>query len=101
MTFMKTVDFSSIFVCLSTHKNMAICMYVTMSCFFLFSIIFIYIRYIAGQKEYEVELQFSSQLMSFPDRVKGAEEAVDGEQPIPGSSLSVDSGGNYTSNICQ
>ncbi|KAJ8020621.1 hypothetical protein HOLleu_40259 [Holothuria leucospilota] len=50
-------------------------------------------RYIAGQKEYEVELQFSSQLMSFPDRVKGAEEAVDGEQPIPGSSMSVDSAG--------
>ncbi|XP_071854026.1 uncharacterized protein [Apostichopus japonicus] len=54
-------------------------------------------RFIAGQKEYEVELQFSSQLMSFPDRVKGAEEAVDGEQPIPGSSLSVDSAGKIKS----
>ncbi|XP_077989963.1 uncharacterized protein LOC144444426 [Glandiceps talaboti] len=42
-------------------------------------------RYLAGQKEYEVELQFSSNILSFPDRVKGAEEPVDGEAPIPGS----------------
>lgn len=36
-------------------------------------------RYLSGQKEYEVELQFSSGLLSFPDRIVDAEEAVDGE----------------------
>lgn len=28
-------------------------------------------RYLAGQKEYEVELQFSSQILGFPDRIEG------------------------------
>ncbi|XP_076802649.1 uncharacterized protein LOC143446753 isoform X2 [Clavelina lepadiformis] len=37
-------------------------------------------RYLSGQKEYEVELQFSSALLSYPDRVQTAEEAVDGEK---------------------
>ncbi|XP_077967584.1 uncharacterized protein LOC144421905 [Styela clava] len=36
-------------------------------------------RYLSGQKEYEVELQFSSGLLSYPDRILDAEEAVDGE----------------------
>lgn len=37
-------------------------------------------RYLAGQKEYEVELQFSSGLLNAPDRVKTAEsETFDGE----------------------
>ncbi|XP_070533195.1 uncharacterized protein [Ptychodera flava] len=42
-------------------------------------------RYLAGQKEYEVELQFSSSIISFPDRTRGAEDPIDGEAPIPGS----------------
>lgn len=36
-------------------------------------------RYLSGQKEYEVELQFSSGLLSFPDRIIDAEDAIDGE----------------------
>ncbi|XP_041465232.1 uncharacterized protein LOC121415911 isoform X1 [Lytechinus variegatus] len=44
-------------------------------------------RYLAGQKEYEVELQFSSNLIGYPDRIKGAEEAIDGEEPVPGSQV--------------
>ncbi|XP_035825164.1 uncharacterized protein LOC101851493 [Aplysia californica] len=44
-------------------------------------------RYFAGQKEYEVELQFSSGLTGHPDRVKtGWEENRDGEEPEAGSS---------------
>jgi len=35
---------------------------------------------LSGQKEYEVELQFTSGLLSFPDRIHDAEEAVDGEK---------------------
>ncbi|XP_033640408.1 uncharacterized protein LOC117300735 [Asterias rubens] len=46
-------------------------------------------RYIAGHKEYEVELQFSSNLLSFPDRTKTAEEVVDGDEPILGSTADV------------
>ncbi|XP_072021333.1 uncharacterized protein [Amphiura filiformis] len=42
-------------------------------------------RYLVGQKEYEVELQFTSQLVNYPDRTKGAEEAIDGDAPIIGS----------------
>ena len=37
-------------------------------------------RYLSGQKEYEVELQFSSGLLSYPDRVVNSEESVDGEK---------------------
>lgn len=49
-------------------------------------------RYFAGQKEYEVELQFSSGLTSHPDRLKtGWEENRDGEDPVPGSSSDVSS----------
>ena len=45
-----------------------------------------YFRYLAGQKEYEVELQFSSGMLSYPDRVNtGGEEYRDGEYPVPGS----------------
>ncbi len=39
----------------------------------------------AGQKEYEVEMQFSSGLVSYPVRTKTGEEFVDGEQPVYGS----------------
>ena len=38
-------------------------------------------RYLAGQKEYEVELQFSSGLLNAPDRIKATEpETFDGEK---------------------
>ena len=39
----------------------------------------------AGQKEYEVELQFSSGLVSFPVRTKTGEDFIDGEKPQYGS----------------
>ena len=46
-----------------------------------------FFRYYAGQKEYEVELQFSSGLTGHPDRLKmGWEDNRDGEDPVPGSS---------------
>ncbi|OWF49741.1 uncharacterized protein LOC110451314 [Mizuhopecten yessoensis] len=49
-------------------------------------------RFLAGQKEYEVELEFSSTLTAYPDRVKtGGEECRDGENPEPGSSSTVGS----------
>ena len=38
-----------------------------------------------GQKEYEVELQFTSGLIGYPIRTKTGEECIDGEQPIYGS----------------
>ena len=56
-----------------------------------------FVRYFAGQKEYEVELQFSSGLTGYPDRVKtGWEEARDGEEPEAGSSgdVSMEAGSN-------
>ena len=38
-------------------------------------------RYLAGQKEYEVELQFSSGLLNAPDRLKATEpETFDGDK---------------------
>lgn len=49
-------------------------------------------RYYAGQKEYEVELQFTSGLVSHPDRLKtGWEDNRDGEDPVPGSSSDLSS----------
>ncbi|EDO30431.1 predicted protein, partial [Nematostella vectensis] len=42
-------------------------------------------RYMAGQKEYEVELQFSSGLVGYPARTNTGEEFIDGEEPIYGS----------------
>ncbi|XP_046362564.2 uncharacterized protein LOC124139499 [Haliotis rufescens] len=43
-------------------------------------------RYMAGQKEYEVELQFTSGITGYPDRIRtGWEENKDGEEPVPGS----------------
>ena len=39
-------------------------------------------RYLAGQKEYEVELQFTSGLLGFPDRLGDSESAVDGNDPV-------------------
>ena len=44
-----------------------------------------------GQKEYEVELQFTSGLVSYPVRTKTGEECVDGEQPIYGSTADLSS----------
>jgi len=37
-------------------------------------------RYLSGQKEHEVELQFSSAMISFPDRLKDDQVAADGEK---------------------
>ena len=37
-------------------------------------------RYLSGQKEYEVELQFSSGLLGYPDRVVNSEQSIDGEK---------------------
>merc|ERR1712136_587541 len=49
-------------------------------------------RYLTGQKEYEVELQFSAGLLSYPDRIVNAEKSSDGEKiPLPSSSASSDS----------
>lgn len=46
-------------------------------------------RYTLGQKEHEVELEFSSVLMNYPDRVKtDGEEYKDAEVPILGSMIS-------------
>ena len=54
-------------------------------------------RYLAGQKEYEVELQFTSALTGYPDRVKtGWEENKDGEEPVPGSVSDIGSDGRGT-----
>ena len=39
----------------------------------------------AGQKEYEVELQFTAGLLSSPDRTRTQEENIDGEKAIFGS----------------
>ncbi|XP_047145718.1 uncharacterized protein LOC100210827 isoform X1 [Hydra vulgaris] len=46
-------------------------------------------RYMAGQKEYEVELQFTSGLLSAPVRTIQEEENIDGERPIYGSKTDV------------
>ena len=54
-------------------------------------------RYLAGQKEFEVELEFSSALTAYPDRVNtGGEEYRDGEIPEPGSQASITSGTDDT-----
>ena len=43
-------------------------------------------RYLAGMKEYEVELEFSSAMTAYPDRRRtGGDEYRDGEAPILGS----------------
>ena len=44
-----------------------------------------------GQKEYEVEMQFSSGLVSYPIRTKTGEEFIDGEQPVYGSTTDMSS----------
>ena len=41
----------------------------------------------AGQKEYEVELQFTSGILSYPSRTNIDEENIDGEEPIFGSRM--------------
>lgn len=48
-------------------------------------------RYMAGQKEYEVELQFSSGILSYPSRTNIDEENIDGEEPIFGSRMDLKS----------
>lgn len=45
----------------------------------------------AGQKEYEVELQFTSGLLSSPDRTKSGEENIDGEKAVFGSRSDINS----------
>ena len=37
-------------------------------------------RYLSGQKEHEVELQFSSAMISYPDRLKDHQQPADGEK---------------------
>ena len=49
------------------------------------------LRYMAGQKEYEVELQFSSGILSYPSRTNIDEENIDGEEPIFGSRIDLKS----------
>ena len=39
-------------------------------------------RYLAGQKEYEVELQFSSVMLGFLDRLRNDVPAVDGNSAL-------------------
>ncbi|XP_045180354.2 uncharacterized protein LOC123539694 isoform X3 [Mercenaria mercenaria] len=49
-------------------------------------------RYLAGMKEYEVELEFSSAMTAYPDRRRtGGEEYRDGEAPILGSQSDISS----------
>ena len=48
-------------------------------------------RYMAGQKEYEVELQFTSGILSYPSRTNLDEENIDGEEPIFGSRMDLKS----------
>lgn len=45
----------------------------------------------AGQKEYEVELQFTSGILSYPSRTNIDEENIDGEEPIFGSRMDLKS----------
>ena len=40
------------------------------------SLNFIYCRYLAGQKEYEVELQFSSGILAHPDRINTSKQNI-------------------------
>jgi len=43
-------------------------------------------RYVSGQMEYEVELQFTSSLVNHPDRINlNGEEYKDSEYPVLGS----------------
>ncbi|CAB3994118.1 partial [Paramuricea clavata] len=51
-------------------------------------------RYMAGQKEYEVELQFTSNLLGHPKRTKTGEELADGEEPVYGSQSDLHSQGS-------
>ncbi|KAL3889356.1 hypothetical protein ACJMK2_001700 [Sinanodonta woodiana] len=46
-------------------------------------------RFLSGQNEYEVELQFSSSLTAYPDRRNIGEEYLDGEKPVLGSQSDV------------
>lgn len=54
------------------------------------------IRYMAGQKEYEVELQFTSGILSYPSRTNIDEENIDGEEPIYGSRMDLKSSPSST-----
>ena len=56
---------------------------------------YLFDRHLAGQKEYEVELEFSSSITGFPSRVNPGEEYRDGEEPIPGSLSSMGSDPRY------
>ncbi|KAK3743337.1 hypothetical protein QZH41_013912, partial [Actinostola sp. cb2023] len=48
-------------------------------------------RYMAGQKEYEVELQFTSGLVGYPSRTNTGDEFIDGEEPVYGSRVDLKS----------
>lgn len=50
----------------------------------------------AGQKEYEVELQFTAGLLSSPDRTRTQEENIDGEKAIFGSKSDLQSQQNMS-----
>ena len=50
----------------------------------------------AGQKEYEVELQFTAGLLSSPDRTRTQEENIDGEKAIFGSKSDIQSQQNMS-----
>lgn len=50
----------------------------------------------AGQKEYEVELQFTAGLLSSPDRTRTQEENIDGEKAIFGSKSDIQSQQNLS-----
>ena len=56
-------------------------------------------RYMAGQKEYEVELQFTSGLLSSPVRTNTGEENIDGEKAIFGSHSDIGSLRNSRASI--
>ena len=48
-------------------------------------------RYMAGQKEYEVELGFTSGLLGAPDRTRNAGDNIDGEVAVFGSRSDINS----------
>lgn len=56
-------------------------------------------RYMGGQKEYEVELQFTSGMLGSPPRTNTGEENVDGEKAIFGSTYDLNSGSQMGSRV--
>ena len=56
-------------------------------------------RYMAGQKEYEVELGFTSGMLGAPDRTRNAGENIDGEMAVFGSRSDVNSSMSQRTNV--